>query len=161
MFGHPLSSSRGIKIRLIQALVKPRQFCYTTQANNLINLMLTIRFQRTGTKNKASFRIVLAQAYRAASKQAIEVLGHYNPRRKDFAIKSEERLKYWLAQHVKVSPSVHNLLVEKKLIIGKKVKAWQPKKKEGQEAPAPAATAAAPAASEAAPVEAPTETPAA
>ena len=104
--------------------------------------MLTIRFQRTGSKNRASFRIVLAQAYRAASKQAIEVLGHYNPRNKELGIKNNERLMQLISQHVKVSPSVHNLLVEKKLVTGKKVKAWQPKKKEGADAPiAPAAQA--------------------
>ncbi len=92
--------------------------------------MLTIRLQRAGTKNKPSFRIVLAQAYRAAGKKAIEVLGHYNPKRKDFGIKDPERLKYWISQHVAISPTVHNLLVEKKMLDSKKVKAWQPKKKE-------------------------------
>lgn len=89
--------------------------------------MLTIRLQRTGTKNKPAFRIVLAESYRAASKQALEVLGHYNPRSKDFGIKDPERLNYWINQHVQVSPTVHNLLVEKKILTGKKVKAWQPK----------------------------------
>lgn len=103
--------------------------------------MLTIRLQRTGTKNKPSFRIVLAQSYRSASKQALEVLGHYNPTRKDFAIKDAERLNYWIAQHVAISPTVHNLLVEKKMLAGKKVKAWHPKKKEGGAAVAPATQA--------------------
>ncbi len=118
--------------------------------------MLTIRLQRTGTKNKAAFRLVLAQAYRSASKNALEVLGHYNPRSKDFGIKSEERLKYWIAQHVKLSPTVHNLLVEKKFITEKKVKAWQPKKKEKtEEAAAPAATATEAPAAETPSTEAP------
>ena len=107
--------------------------------------------------------MVLAQAYRSASKNALEVLGHYNPRSKQFGVKNEERLKYWISQHVKLSPTVHNLLVENKIITEKKVKAWQPKKKatEGEPAAgakeAPAATA--PEAAAAAP--APTETPAA
>jgi len=107
--------------------------------------MLTIRLQRTGSKNRPSFRVVLAQAYRAASKKAVEVLGHYNPSSKVFGVKSEERLKYWLAQNVHVSPTVHNLLVEKKFVTGKKVKAWQPKKsdKPAEEAAAPVAAAVA------------------
>ena len=96
--------------------------------------MLTIRLQRTGTKNKPAFRIVLAQSYRAASKQALEVLGHYNPRNKELGIKDKERLDHWIKQNVSVSPTVHNLLIEKKMIEGKKVKAWQPKKKEKTEA---------------------------
>jgi len=111
--------------------------------------MLTIRLQRTGTKNKPAFRIVLAQSYRAASKQTLEVLGHYNPRSKDFGIKDPERLNYWINQHVQISPTVHNLLIEKKILTGKKVKAWQPKKKE------PSAETAPPVKSEAAPAEAP------
>jgi small subunit ribosomal protein S16 len=119
--------------------------------------MLIIRLQRTGTKNKASFRIVLAESYRAASKKAIEVLGHYDPRRKEFAIKDQERLNYWIGQHVSISPTVHNLLVEKKLLSEKKVKAWQPKKKEVTEPATPAATPVVKA--EAAPVETPVEAP--
>jgi len=123
--------------------------------------MLTIRLQRTGTKNKPDFRIVLAQSYRSASKKSLEVLGHYNPRSKNFGIKDPERLNYWLAQHVSVSPTVHNLLIEKKIMTGKKVKAWAPKKKEAEAVtetkPAPAAEAPA----EEVKPEAPAETPAA
>jgi len=104
--------------------------------------MLIIRLQRTGARNKPSFRLVLAESYRAAGKQALEVLGHYNPKNKQFGLKSEERLKYWLSKHVAVSPSVHNLLVDRKLIEAKKVKAWSPKKKEQTE-PATAAPAVA------------------
>jgi small subunit ribosomal protein S16 len=107
--------------------------------------MLTIRLQRTGTKNKPAFRVVLAEAYRAASKQVLEVLGHYNPKSKDFGIKDESRLKYWIAQHVSISPTVYNLLVEKKLVEGKKVKAWQPRKKEAEAVVPPAPKVAAPA----------------
>ncbi len=114
--------------------------------------MLILRLQRTGTKNKPAFRVVLAESYRAAGKKAIEVLGHYNPRNKDFAIKDMERLNYWISQHVSMSPTVHNLLVEKKILDTKKVKAWQPKKKEGAETPSTAAStptaAAEPAATE-------------
>jgi small subunit ribosomal protein S16 len=129
--------------------------------------MLTIRLQRVGTKNKPQVRLVLAEAHKSASKKFIEVLGHYHPRSKQFGIKSEERLKYWLGQHIQLSPTVHNLFVEKKLISEAKVKAWSPKKKEGEtpaEGQAPAAPQAAvtPAAEAAPAPEAPkTETPAA
>ena len=123
--------------------------------------MLIIRLQRTGTKNRPTFRLVLAQAHRSATKRFIEILGHYNPRSKEFGVKSEERLKYWIGQNVQLSPTVHNLLVEKKLIEGKKVKAWQPKKKEKPEgeAAAPVPAAAAPAAPVAEPAPAPEAAP--
>lgn len=116
--------------------------------------MLTIRLQRTGTKNRPTFRLVLAQAHRSASKKFVEILGHYNPRSKQFGLKDEARLKYWLSQNVQLSPTVHNLLVEKKMLDGKKVKAWQPKKKEAAEGETAAAPAAA---APAAPAEAPAE----
>jgi len=102
--------------------------------------MLTIRLQRTGSKSKPTFRIVLTESHRAAGKKAVEILGHYNPRSKQFGIK-EDRLKYWLSKNIQASPTVHNLFVEKKLVEGKKVKAWQPKKKARAEAPATPAPA--------------------
>ena len=94
--------------------------------------MLTIRLQRGGRTNQAAFRIVLAEKHRAASKKVVEVLGHYDPRTKEFGLKDPERLKYWVAQHVELSPTAHNLLVTKGLVEGKKVKAWRPKRKSAE-----------------------------
>ena len=90
--------------------------------------MLTIRLQRVGKKNQPVFRIVLAEKKRAAQKKIVEALGIYNPRTKEFGVK-EERLKYWIEKHVELSPTVHNLLVTKNLVTGKKVHAWHPKRK--------------------------------
>lgn len=92
-----------------------------------ISSMLIIRLQRVGKKNQASFRIVLAEKYRAAKKKVIEILGHYNPRTKEFGIKDQERLHYWIAQHVEISPTLNNLLVDKGLLERAKIKAWKPK----------------------------------
>lgn len=86
--------------------------------------MLTLRLQRSGKKNKPEFRVVLAQKTAAAGKKFLEVLGNYNPRTKNLGIKSEERLKYWIAQHVEISETLHNLLVTKNLLDAKKVKAF-------------------------------------
>lgn len=95
--------------------------------------MLTIRLQRVGKRNQPSFRIVLAEKHRAAKKLAVEILGHYNPRSKEFGLKDPERLKYWISKHVEVSPTVHNLLIDKGLLPGEKVKAWKPKKRQSPE----------------------------
>ncbi len=91
--------------------------------------MLKIRLQRVGKKNQASFRIVLAEKQKAVKKEVIEILGHYNPRSKDFAVRDPERVKYWVSQHVQMSPTVNNLLIDKGLLTGEKIKAWKPKKK--------------------------------
>ncbi len=111
--------------------------------------MLTIRLQRSGKRNKPEFRIVLAQKTAAVNKKFLEVLGHYNPRTKDFVIKNETRLQYWIAQHVTLSPTVNNLFVSKNLVPGSKVKAFKTPKKEEPAADKPAAPAGA-----AAPLEA-------
>ncbi len=95
--------------------------------------MLTIRLQRVGKKKQPVFRIVLAEKHRAASKLAQEILGHYNPQTKEFGVKDEARLKYWIQQHVEISPTVHNLLVSKGLLEGKKIQAWRPKVKKQEE----------------------------
>jgi len=105
--------------------------------------MLIIRLQRTGKKNQADFRIVLAEKQAPVNKKFTEVLGSYNPRKKDFKAK-EDRVKYWIDQHVELSPTVHNLFVAHKLLDAKKVKAFNTPKKPVEAAPAtPVALAAA------------------
>lgn len=96
--------------------------------------MLIIRLQRTGKKNQADFRIVLAEKEAPVNKKITEILGSYNPRRKIFQVK-EDRLKYWLGQKVSLSETLHNLLVTKGFVEGKKVKAFSiPKKPSSAEA---------------------------
>jgi small subunit ribosomal protein S16 len=90
--------------------------------------MLIIRLQRTGKKNQADFRIVLAEKEAPVNKKVTEILGSYNPRKKVFQVK-EERLKYWLGQKVSLSETVQNLLITKGLFEGKKVKAFSIPKK--------------------------------
>ncbi len=90
--------------------------------------MLTIRLQRTGKKNQADFRIVLAEKESPVGKKIVEILGSYNPRKKAFQVK-EERVKYWLGQRIELSETVHNLFVTNKLVEGKKVKAFTIPKK--------------------------------
>lgn len=96
--------------------------------------MLTIRLQRTGKRNQADFRIVLAEKAAPVNKKIVEVLGSYNPRKKLFRVKSEERLQYWLGQKVAVSPTVHNLFVTNKVLEGGKVKAFSIPKKAAADA---------------------------
>lgn len=108
--------------------------------------MLTIRLQRVGKKNQAAFRIVLAEKQRAVKKLAVEILGFYNPRTKEFGIKNPERLNYWIGQHATLSPTVNNLLIDKGLLKGEKVKSWRPKAKAATAAEVPAKVEAAKAA---------------
>ncbi len=109
--------------------------------------MLTIRLQRAGKKNDAQFRVVLAEKEAPVSKKFAEILGSYDPHTKNLNVKNSERLNYWISQNVEVSPTVHNLFVEKGILKASKVQAFKlkktakPEEKAAETAPAPTAGA--------------------
>jgi len=83
--------------------------------------MLKIRFQRTGRKNDPSYRIVVTE--HTAAPQAgknVEQVGSYHPKTKHTIIDAEA-VKKWLSHGAKASGTVHNLLISKGIIEGKKV----------------------------------------
>jgi small subunit ribosomal protein S16 len=83
--------------------------------------MLKIRLQRTGRKHEPTFRIVVTESQNSTkSGKALEVLGSYDPRKKNEVI-HEDRVKHWMSKGAKASDTIHNLLVTKKLVEGKKV----------------------------------------
>jgi small subunit ribosomal protein S16 len=90
--------------------------------------MLRIRLSRVGKKNKAQFRVTVADARRAPTGKFIEILGHYNPHTKEKVFK-QERIEYWISKGAKPSATIHNFLVDSGIIKGKKVTSWRPKKK--------------------------------
>ena len=95
--------------------------------------MLKIRLQRIGKKNAPSYRIVLCEHTSPPQGKFIEILGHYNPRLKQKGFK-KERIEHWISKGAQASPTVYNLLINEKIIQGKKIKAWKPKKKKLSEA---------------------------
>ncbi len=90
--------------------------------------MLTIRLSRIGKKNKPMYRLIISEKARDPYGRALEILGSYNPHTKDLQAKAD-RIKYWLSQGSGMSSTVNNLLIEKGIIEGEKVKASKPKKK--------------------------------
>lgn len=94
--------------------------------------MLKIRLTRTGKRNKAQFRVVAAESSSPVKGRCVEILGSIDPYLNK-VILNEERIKYRLSQGAKPSATVHNLLVDKKIIDAKKVTSWKPKKKEKTE----------------------------
>ncbi|MHA1774584.1 MAG: 30S ribosomal protein S16 [Candidatus Heimdallarchaeota archaeon] len=83
--------------------------------------MLSIRFARRGRRNQAHFRIVVVEKRKDPWGDFLEDLGFYNPRTKDCNLK-KERILYWISQGAQPTGSVHNLLVNKGVIKGPKVK---------------------------------------
>ena len=124
-----------------------------------------IRLQRVGRVNVPTFRVVLTDSKNSTkSGRFLEVLGNYDPVNDVKEIKAD-RVKHWMSHGAKLSDTVHNWLIEKKVIPGKKINALpkkKPIKKEGEAAAAQAPAAAAPAPkaeAPAAPAEAPAEVP--
>lgn len=51
----------------------------------------------------------------------MEILGNYDARRSEKAKFNTEKVKHWISKGAKLSDTVHNLLVERKVITGKKI----------------------------------------
>jgi small subunit ribosomal protein S16 len=87
--------------------------------------MLKIRLQRIGRKNDPAFRAVLTDSKNSAkSGRFLEILGTYNPKlseRKERTKFLPDRIKYWMGKGAKLSDTMHNFLVQEKVIDGKKV----------------------------------------
>lgn len=122
--------------------------------------MLSIRLQRVGRKNEPTFRVVLTDSKNGPkSGKSLEVLGSYDSRRAEKAEVKMDRVKHWMSHGAKLSGTLHNLFVTRKMIPGKKVNVLPKKRpiaKEGTEGAADATKTegAAPAAEVAAPIEA-------
>lgn len=84
--------------------------------------MLKIRLQRVGRKHEPTFRLVLTDSKNSTkSGKYLENLGSYDSRHGEDANFKADRIKHWMSQGAQVSATVHNMLVSKKLIEGKKI----------------------------------------
>jgi small subunit ribosomal protein S16 len=124
--------------------------------------MLVIRFQRIGRKNDPAFRIVVTEKTAAPKAgKYVDLVGTYNPKTKAFTL-AEDRVKDWMGKGAQLSPSLHNLLVNKGIVEGKKVNVLpkkRPIKKDEPEAPAAPVAEARPVAEAPAEASAPSEAP--
>jgi small subunit ribosomal protein S16 len=104
--------------------------------------MLTIRLTRVGKKKDGSFRVVVVDSKRKVQAgNYLEMVGSYDPRVDKAELKAE-RITHWLSQGAKASDTVHNLLISKKIIEGKKINVL-PRKSPPKVETAPIAPAAA------------------
>lgn len=101
-----------------------------------------IRLQRKGKKHQAAFRLAIGEKRSKLKGKQLEQLGWFDitQNKSDF---DKDRILYWLSKGAKMSPAVNNLLINAKIISGKKIAVHKlPKKSEDKAA---AASAAAPA----------------
>ena len=76
--------------------------------------MLVIRMQRVGRRNDPAFRVVLTERRSKPKSGQQEILGSHHPKTKETVLKNE-RISYWISKGAHVSPTVHNLLIAKKV----------------------------------------------
>ncbi len=73
--------------------------------------MLRIRLARTGAKKQPSYRVVVIDRERSRDGRFVEMVGHYNPRRKPAEVViNRERVDYWIHQGARPSETVRSLL---------------------------------------------------
>lgn len=68
------------------------------------------------------YRLIVSEKSRDPWGKALEILGSYNPHSKNLSAKSE-RINYWISKGAAVSPTANNLLIDKGVIKGQKVRA--------------------------------------
>jgi small subunit ribosomal protein S16 len=120
--------------------------------------MLVIRFQRTGRKNLASYRLVVAEKARAVKGKHLEILGHYLPQQDPPAFQfNQEKVEAWVKKGAIPSDTVARILkrngvkgMEKYMLRYTKQRSKNAPAEEPAAAPAaaPAPAAEAPAASD-------------
>ena len=107
--------------------------------------MLKIRLQRVGRKHEPSFRLVLTDSKNSTkSGKYLENLGNYDARRGEKSEFKADRITYWVSKGAQLSGTVNNLLIDKKIVNGKKINVLPLKKAIVKdvpvEAPAPVKT---------------------
>lgn len=84
--------------------------------------MLAIKLAKTGKTNKKMFRVIVSEKSRDPYGNVLEILGSYNPHSKELAVKTD-RIKHWISNGAQMTATVNNLLIDKKIIEGKKAAA--------------------------------------
>lgn len=76
--------------------------------------MLSIRLRRTGSTKRPFYRVVVADSRDWRDGRFVEVLGHYDPRRKPAVVKiNRERADYWIGRGARPSETVQSFLKQK------------------------------------------------
>ncbi|PLX26781.1 30S ribosomal protein S16 [Candidatus Parcubacteria bacterium] len=94
--------------------------------------MLTIRLSRIGKKKKPMYRLIVSEKTRDPYGRALEILGSYNPFTKELQVK-KDRIEYYIGNGAGMSKTINNLLIEKDIIKGEKIRASKSGKKKNTE----------------------------
>jgi len=73
--------------------------------------VLKIRLQRKGRRNRPFYRIVVAEKARAVQGRFLEIVGHYDPIKKDLVLKTD-RIEYYISNGAQPSQTVARLAIK-------------------------------------------------
>ncbi len=74
-------------------------------------MSVKIRLKRTGTRNNACWRVVVADAKSPRDGRHIEEVGHYNPGQEPAELKlKQDRIDYWISVGAEPSEQVASLI---------------------------------------------------
>ena len=83
--------------------------------------MLTIRLSSVGKTGAPIYRVVVMPKHRDPWAKNVEILGHFNPHKEPRElVLNVERVKHWISQGAEMSDTIWNLLVDEKIVEGKK-----------------------------------------
>lgn len=71
--------------------------------------MIAIRLSRYGRKKAPFYRVVAVDSRKKTTGAVLEVIGTWNPAKKEFKIENE-KLKKWTGKGAQVSPAVNKLI---------------------------------------------------
>ena len=73
--------------------------------------MLRIRLRRMGTKNRPSYRVVVADSRSPRDGRTVDIVGHYSPIDKtEEVVINKEKVTAWLSKGAQPSDTVRRLL---------------------------------------------------
>lgn len=94
--------------------------------------MLAIKLKRIGKKHQPAYRLIVAEKKSSMNGRYVEDLGYWNPESEKKEINTE-RIAYWMKNGAQPTDTVYNMLIDLKLVSGKKIPMHNtPKKKEGE-----------------------------
>ncbi len=77
--------------------------------------MLKIRLRRMGARNSPFYRVVVSDSRNVPNAASIEEIGFYDPTKKPAQVSIDaSRIEYWVGQGAQLSPTVKNLVKQKK-----------------------------------------------
>jgi small subunit ribosomal protein S16 len=78
--------------------------------------MVRIRLRRVGSRNQASYRVVIADKEKPRDGRFLEIVGHYNPRTEpSTVVLKDDRIFYWLSVGAQPTEAVDRLFKQTEL----------------------------------------------